>query len=112
MTEQGMPTFETARGDQVWLLPTLTAEQVRALPASFHYAWAARAWGLSRYVAKQLLASGGLPFTVVRMGKREITVRRADLMKSLGIAEAETGSEPVAPGSRGLEQPGALAPAV
>lgn len=83
-------TFETARGRDIWALPALTADQVRALPAVFPLAYAARAWDIGYTQGMAGAKDGTLPFPVVRLGPRGYKVVRSELMKSLGITEAGT----------------------
>lgn len=96
MDDSETPTFENATGHDIWRIPPLTADQVRALPAVFPLAYAARAWGMgyARAVKGAKLAVDGkpdaLPFRVFRLGARRYTVRRADLMESLGIEDRPT----------------------
>ena len=89
-------TFETARGDDVWKLPPLTADQVRALPAVVPLPYVARAWQLGESMAYRMARAGTLPCKVIKLGARGWVATRADLMKSLGIEEVAGPAEPAA----------------
>jgi predicted DNA-binding transcriptional regulator AlpA len=64
----------------------MTADEVRALPVSVDLPTAARALGLGRTAAYELVRSGAWPTPVLRLG-RLIKVPRADLLALLGLAE-------------------------
>jgi hypothetical protein len=64
----------------------LSADQVRALPASTDLETAGRCFGLGRTTSYQLARSDEFPTRVLRLGS-QWRVTRADIMVALGIAE-------------------------
>ena len=64
-------------------VPKMEIDELLALPVSFSVLVAARAHGLRRSTAYNLVKSGQFPCPVRRLG-RELKVTRADLFKSLG----------------------------
>lgn len=64
---------------------TMTAEQVRALPAVVDLPTAASALGLGRTAAYELVRTGEWPTPVLRLG-RLIRVPSAPLLELLGLA--------------------------
>lgn len=92
-------TFETAKGADRWKLKAYTLEQVQSLPASVDFVDAARALGLSRSQAYEMLAqeqvhAGSFPVTLTKVGKRVWKARQVDLLDYLtrtGGVPAEAG---------------------
>jgi len=64
----------------------MTAEEVRALPAVVDLTTAARALGLGRSAAYELVRTGDWPTPVLRLG-RLIKVPSAPLRELLGLTE-------------------------
>lgn len=68
----------------------MTADEVRALPAVVDLPTAARALGVGRSAAYELVRVGAWPTPVVRMGKL-IKIPSAPLVALLGLSTSETG---------------------
>jgi hypothetical protein len=64
----------------------LTADEVRALPATVDVPTAGRCFGLGRDASYQAARDGSFPVPVLRLGQR-LRVTRSDLMAVLGISE-------------------------
>lgn len=86
-------TLETARGEDRWLIPVLTADQVRALPASVEFVLAARCFGYRRSAAFEAVRRHEFPVAVRKVG-RGYRVRQSDLLAELGIPEVPAAREP------------------
>jgi hypothetical protein len=65
-------------------VPRMEIEELLALPVSFPFIVAARAHGLRRSQAYELVRRGEFPCPVNKLG-RNLKVTRADLFKSLGF---------------------------
>lgn len=83
-------TFETARGEDIWKLPTLTPEQIDRLPASIELAYAARAIGIGRSLAfGQARKLGRLECGQARVPVRKVGAMwrclKSDLVRELGL---------------------------
>ena len=68
----------------------VTADEVRALPVVVDLSTAARALGLGRSAAYELVRTGGWPTPVLRLG-RLIKVPSAPLVELLGLGPATPG---------------------
>ena len=68
----------------------MTADEVRALPAVVDLSTAAKALGLGRSAAYELVRTGGWPTPVLRLG-RLIKVPSAPLVELLGLGPATPG---------------------
>jgi predicted DNA-binding transcriptional regulator AlpA len=68
----------------------MTADEVRALPAVVDLPTAARALGVGRSAAYELVRVGAWPTPVVRLGKL-IKIPSAPLVELLGLSTPETG---------------------
>ena len=68
----------------------MTADEVRALPAVVDLSTAAKALGLGRSAAYELVRTGGWPTPVLRLG-RLIKVPSAPLVELLGLGQATPG---------------------
>ena len=64
----------------------MTADEVRALPAVIDLSTAARALGLGRSAAYELVRTGGWPTPVLRLG-RLIKVPSRPLVELLGLSD-------------------------
>ena len=64
----------------------MTADEVRALPAVVDLSTAARALGLGRSAAYELVRTGGWPTPVLRLG-RLIKVPSRPLVELLGLSD-------------------------
>lgn len=64
----------------------MTEEEVRSLPVSVDLPTAARALGLGRTAAYELVRKGTWPTPVIRLG-RLILIPRAHLLTLLGLSE-------------------------
>ena len=84
-------TIDTACGDDRWRLPQLSVAEVLALPPSVDLVYAARAVGIGRSAAYQQAAAGGLDYGEDQVPVQRVAgswrVRRADLIRVLGITE-------------------------
>jgi predicted DNA-binding transcriptional regulator AlpA len=65
----------------------MTEDEVRALPVSVDLPTAARALGLGRTAAYELVRKGTWPTPVIRLG-RLILIPRAHLLDLLGLTDA------------------------
>ena len=72
--------------------PSMTIDELRALPVSVDLTTAARAFGLGRAKAFRLAQSGEFPCAVLRVGKRYRVPRHA-LLQALGINPAALAAE-------------------
>lgn len=63
--------------------PSMTEDELFALPVTFDLATAARALGIGRTKAHELARAGEFPVSVLRIG-RHYKVRRAELLRALG----------------------------
>lgn len=63
----------------------LTDQQIRELPPMVDFLTAAKCFDIQRDSAYYLAKHGGFPVEVVEIGRRK-KVRRADLIRALGIA--------------------------
>ena len=68
---------------------SMTADEVRALPAVTDVRTAGRAFGLGRDASYELARRGALPVPVLRLGRR-LVVTRSALLQALGIADGPT----------------------
>ena len=64
----------------------MTVSELRSLPVAVDLPTAARAFGLGRTTAYELERRGDFPVEVLRCG-RLLRVRRADLLKALGVTD-------------------------
>ena len=91
------PALETATGEARWRIPGLTVEQVRSLPASMDFVYAAVALGIPKGLAYEqakvgALVHGDRRVPVARVG-RAYRVLLSDLTRALGIGqEAAAGA--------------------
>jgi predicted DNA-binding transcriptional regulator AlpA len=79
---------------------TMTADEVRALPAVVDLSTAARALGLGRSAAYELVRTGGWPTPVLRLG-RLIKVPSAPLVELLCLNAGEQSLAHAAHADRG-----------
>lgn len=69
--------------------PAMTVAELLGLPAAAPFAKVVpAAFGISRSAAYRALAAGELPFEPIRIG-RKLIVRKADLLRALGVTEPE-----------------------
>ena len=78
----------------------MTADEVRALPAVIDLSTAARALGLGRSAAYELVRTGGWPTPVLRLG-RLIKVPSRPLVELLGLSDPVPAPAPATTAGRG-----------
>lgn len=78
-------TVRIAAVDATLCLPPLTAEQIRALPATVDVPTAGRCYGIGRTTAYELARSGEFPVKVLRLGTK-LRVVTAAIMADLDIS--------------------------
>lgn len=66
----------------------LTHDELLALPVTVDVVTAGRAFGISRDGAYDLVRRGAFPVRTIRVG-RALRVPRAELLRVLGVADAE-----------------------
>ncbi len=69
--------------------PSMTVEEVIALPVSVDLATAGRALGVGRTKAHDMVTAGEFPVPVLRLGRR-YRVNRVDLLRILGVVDTTT----------------------
>ena len=78
----------------------MTADEVRALPAVIDLSTAARALGLGRSAAYELVRTGGWPTPVLLLG-RLIKVPSRPLVELLGLSDSVQTPAPATSAGRG-----------
>ena len=72
----------------------MTIDELFDLPVTMPLATAARAYGIGRTRAYELHDRGEFPVPVQRIGTHQLIVRRADLLRDLGVGgPGPTGGE-------------------
>jgi hypothetical protein len=68
----------------------MTADEVRALPASVPIVTAGKAFGMGRSGTFDAYHGGTFPCRVLRVGARRLVVPRAEILRALGIEDVPT----------------------